>query len=751
MDILVSSFLLILHASITASIAALLIILISKLFGKYIGVRLNHALWIIVVIKLIMPLQFQSNLSIFNLLHEKYQSRYEVQNKNLLQNMTYNTSDFLREGKDYWKYESESQIAQPKESSEKIGYSEENSLKEYVVSHVLNIASCIWLAGVIGAAIFLLIVKQRFKRKTLNLKELKDLKFMQLLEECKKKLNIDTHIPVYICDNFKSPCILGIFRPRIYIPSCLCDIGEYSELYHVLLHELTHYKRKDLICNSLAVLAVIIHWFNPIIWFSMRKMKLNRECACDAYVLETIGEEKTMEYGMSLINFSRLVSNKKALQLAVFFETKNQLKRRIKMIKNFKKGSYRMSATAIACCVAVSGIVLTTAAKAKNIKTSNISSVVNSNDSLKNQKNEFIIDSPVKMYYDLKKAEEIAGFKIKVPDTLPKNYKVAPVFRVMKVSEKINALSLTFLKTVTNSEADTPDAYKAFEFEVSKENIEEVLKEKIELKNKCRDGKSCEVSKEPMSLGGINGYNITVKSTYSEASKETCKFFAWENEGLWYSIEYKEDSEDIHGSFNSMNLSTDDVAKVASSIKYVENIKNANYSIEAGESLIYDKNDLKKAKELLGFDPKVLLSINKNVNLGDLSIKTLGGSTNGNKNGKYQLNAFYDYSRGCSLTFKQTKDSPNYENIKKNGYAEVKDDNDKIQQHKVQTLNISNKEVLKYEYTFEEAKNEPIKSYNYIWKENGFYCQVTINIFVGISNENPDELVKKFVDSKPIN
>lgn len=752
MDILVSSFLLVLHASITASIAVLLIILISKLFGKHIGVRLNHALWIIVVIKLIIPLQFQSNLNMFNLLHEKYQSIYEIQNKNILQNMAYNASDFLREGKNYWNSESKSQSVQIDSSSEKIGYKKQSLTKEYVVNDVLNIASCIWLAGVVSGAIFLLIIEQRFKRKFLILEELKDLKFIQLLEQCKKKVNIDIHIPVYVCDSFKSPCILGIFKPRIYIPSCICDIGEYNELYHVLLHELIHYKRKDLVYNFLAVLAVIIHWFNPIVWYGMKKMRLKRECACDAYVLENIGEEKVEEYGMALINFSKLVSNSKALQLAVFFETKNQLKRRIEMIKNFKKGSYRMSAAAIACCIVASGVAFTTVVNGESIKANNIAAVASSNDSLKKQKSEFITDSPVKMYSDLKKVEEIAGFKFKVPDNLPENYRVTPVFRVIKVSDKVNALSINFHQTGGKAVGNKLVADKVFNFQVSKENMEEVLKEEMEQINKYRDGKKCEVSKEPMNLAGINGFNITIKSTFSEDCQETGKFFVWQNEGLWYSIEHKEDLQYSKGTDNSMNLPADDVAKIASSIKYVENIKNVSYSEEMSniESSIYDKDDLKKAKELLGFDPKVLLSINKAVNIEGLSIKTLGSSNTVNKDAKHELNAFYNYSNSCSLRFKQVKDCPNYENIKKNGYAEVKDDNDKIQHEKVQTLNINNKEVFKYEYYFEEAKNEPIKSQNYIWKEDGFYCQVSINSYDKNSVENPDELVKKFVDSKPI-
>ncbi|WP_246615492.1 M56 family metallopeptidase [Clostridium thailandense] len=352
MDILIRSFLWVLHASVTASITALLIILVLKLFNNHIGVRFQHALWIIVVIKLIMPLQFESNLSAFNLLHENHKSSLDIEKQSTIKNMTYATSDFLREGKYYWNYRDKNKVLSVDASPEKTNYIKGKVIKEDVATYILSIVSCVWAFGILASVVFLLIFKQRFKRKTLNLEELEDQSVIKLLDECKREVNINKDMAVYISDGFKSPCISGIVKPKIYIPQCVCSIDKHKYLYHVLLHELTHYKRKDLVYNSLAVIAVILHWFNPIVWFCMKKMKLQRECACDAYVLEIIGEEKAEDYGMTLINFSKLISsNNKALQLAVFFETKNQIRRRIEMIKNFKKGSYKMSVTAVACCI----------------------------------------------------------------------------------------------------------------------------------------------------------------------------------------------------------------------------------------------------------------------------------------------------------------------------------------------------------------------------------------------------------------
>lgn len=753
MDILTKSFLWVLHASVTASIIALLIILLSKLFNKHIGVRLRHALWIIVVIKLIMPLEFQSNLSLFNLLHENYKSSSEAEEQNKIKNMTYATSDFLRDGKYYWNYRDKNQVLSVDASPEKTNYIKWQITKENIYDHVLGIASCIWAVGVLMSVVFLLIFKQRFKRKTLNLEEVRSLDIIQLLDECKKEVNVNKDMLVYICDSFKSPCISGIIKPKIYIPQCVCSIDKHKYLYHVLLHELTHYKRKDLVYNSLAVIAIMLHWFNPIVWFCMKKMKLQRECACDAYVLEIIGEEKAEDYGMTLINFSKLISsNNKALQLAVFFETKNQIRRRIEMIKNFKKGSYRMSAAAVACCVVVSGVVLTNAVNAKSMKADNATAVSSDKNSVKKQESKFIIDSKLKSYHDLKKAQEVVGFKFKVPDFLPEGYNPTDSFQVIKVSDKDNVLK-TFFDCRKGGKISG-----SFEFYVSRVNIEEFLRKDAENRNKqMQDPKNpnesksdksgkVETSKEAMNLAGINGSNITIKSALPGDYSEICKFFVWQNEGMWYSIKYSQELGKSENLKKFTNISIDDIGKVATSIKYTEAVKNLNYSVEREIStelatlMIYDKEDLNKAKELLGFDPKLPLTINNDIKINESSVGISGDSDIKNKKVNYELNTFYSL-KGVHLTFTEEKSLPDYESIKKNGYIEI--DKKEI---KVQNLKIGDKEVFKYEDSFQSEPDKQSKDEHYIWEENGFYCSVSI--FGQVTN--PDEIVKGFVNSKSI-
>ncbi|NFE19069.1 M56 family metallopeptidase [Clostridium botulinum] len=732
MDILAKIFLWVLHASLTASISALVVILILKLFNNHIGVRFQHALLFIIILRLIIPVNIPSNINLFNILFDKYENKIlNIESKSDTK-VAYN---FLAKGKIHLNDKTRDSKVTSRSPSENISYNQEDTSKEKIITSTLNIASCIWLIGVFSIALFFLTIICKFKVKILNSEQIPDLKIVSLLEECKKKLSINRSIPIYACDDFKAPCVYGVLKPKIYIPKYKYSTDDYKYLSHIFLHELIHYKRKDLIYNFLGTITILIYWFNPIIWFIVKKMKLQREYACDAYVLEILGKEESIEYGMTLINFSKLISSsRKVPQLAVFFETKNQVKRRIKMIKNFKKGSYRMSAAAVICCVLAGGIMFTNGVNARDMKHStNVSAVINK------ENNKFLIDSRVKVYDNFKKAEKIIGSKVKVPNYIPGNYVAGPYVHVIKISDKEYSLEKIF------GDQKNID----FTFQASKGNMEEVLKQIAEAENKeflgpvsdteknQNQGK-VEFSKEAMSLAGINGSNITIKRTSPTGMQIIKKFFVWQNEGMWYSIGYDEKAQTSKGSGSVMSISIDEVGKIASSIKYIDDVKNVNYSAVEEEDIstesitleVYDKEDLKRAKELLGFNPKFPLNINKEITINGAAVSISPNSDIKNKKLHYELNALYNVKNGY-ITLTQCKNSKKYEEIKK----------------KANPIEIDGKKVFKYETYEEIGLDKKLKVENYIWEENGYYCEASITE----GNGNTDEIAKAFVNSKPIN
>ena len=144
-------------------------------------------------------------------------------------------------------------------------------------------------------------------------------------------------------------------------------IGTYNflnknELEFIILHELAHVKRLDIIVSCISGVLQIIHWFNPIIWYSFYKMSNDKELACDALALSHVNCENYINYGKTIIKL--LESYKKTPQfygMSYIINNKSQIKRRITMISLFKKNSYKWSIIPIVTLTLLGGIMLTNA------------------------------------------------------------------------------------------------------------------------------------------------------------------------------------------------------------------------------------------------------------------------------------------------------------------------------------------------------------------------------------------------------
>ena len=90
---------------------------------------------------------------------------------------------------------------------------------------------------------------------------------------CLKELNIKKIIPVYSTAFLKSPVITGLFKPCIYLPIHLVSGYNQDDIRYIILHELQHYKHKDALANYLMDTAIIIYWFNPLVWYALKEMK----------------------------------------------------------------------------------------------------------------------------------------------------------------------------------------------------------------------------------------------------------------------------------------------------------------------------------------------------------------------------------------------------------------------------------------------------------------------------------------------
>ncbi len=182
-------------------------------------------------------------------------------------------------------------------------------------------------------------------------KEVSDIKILNLLSDCEEKLNIKTRVELSCNPLIASPMLIGFFRPRIILP-----VGEWEdkELSYIFVHELIHYKQRDMFYKWLIQIVVCVHWFNPFVYLLEKEVNKSCELSCDEKVISVLDDTARREYGDILISF--LKSNnlyKSSLASVTLTEGAEQLKERLGAIMKFRKKSKVIIAITVIFTVAV--------------------------------------------------------------------------------------------------------------------------------------------------------------------------------------------------------------------------------------------------------------------------------------------------------------------------------------------------------------------------------------------------------------
>ena len=213
-----------------------------------------------------------------------------------------------------------------------------------VNSETPSIAGCIllgiWIVGIF--AMIILVIKSSLRLRNLEKSALplQNPEVRRLYHRCLEEMGIHRDIPVYSTAFLKSPIIVGLLKPCIYLPIHLISDYNESDMRYILLHELQHYKHKDAIANYLMNFAGVLYWFNPFVWFALREMRNDREVACDTSVLKMLKEDDYEDYGNTLINFIEKVSFSPFPFAANLSGNMKQMKRRIINIASYEKPTF---------------------------------------------------------------------------------------------------------------------------------------------------------------------------------------------------------------------------------------------------------------------------------------------------------------------------------------------------------------------------------------------------------------------------
>lgn len=304
------------------------VLIVQRLFRKQLSAESRHLLWLSVLLSLSIPFGWTLNLDHFSV-HNPAENvlSYEQSTRQ------FNSDNLIASNVQ--------EIATQKENSDQnlpalqtltvIEYTSAEFIKKYYAAAL----AILWLCG---AVIFFGLTFIRacyfYRIKTNALPASNDI--VALFNSCKRELGIYQSIQLLSTHGIQSPITVGWLKPAVILPQNIEQQLAQSTLKFVLLHELGHIKRQDIFLNWLACLINIVHWFNPVVWFACKRMRMDMEIACDALVLNHLDKSQRKNYGATLIEISEIPrTSPKALTTLGILENHKELKERLHMIKDF--------------------------------------------------------------------------------------------------------------------------------------------------------------------------------------------------------------------------------------------------------------------------------------------------------------------------------------------------------------------------------------------------------------------------------
>jgi beta-lactamase regulating signal transducer with metallopeptidase domain len=365
--------------TIEGSVLIALIVLVKFTLRDRLPIRWHYWLWVLLLIRLVTPWAPKTKLSAFNFIPHSF----ELQRIQLVSQAEKRIRPPVKSAIDQREKPGPvtSTIADtnvPKlvtgiepapqiEAVQKPAPVETVAVKQRKWSQTIFIRLCsilpfVWLIGAAGLAGFILVRNFSLWRLVKRERPITDSQILELLEDCKMQMGIQTIVGVVVTDKVKGPALFGFVRPRLLLPEGLIEDLGLDELYYVFIHELCHLKRRDVYLGWLISLLQILHWFNPLMWFAFHRMRLDREFACDALAVSTMNAEETPVYGRTILNLLERFSQVSYVpSIAGILEDSSQIERRIKMIAKSKKTSPVQRAAAVLIFAVLAGVGLTDA------------------------------------------------------------------------------------------------------------------------------------------------------------------------------------------------------------------------------------------------------------------------------------------------------------------------------------------------------------------------------------------------------
>ncbi len=270
---------------ITSSVLILALLLLRFCFRNFISQRVQYALWLLVVLRLLIPVELPGfSLSVLN-----FGQQTQKAVSNTLEQNVYLLPIGETPASELPSAQSTAP-GEPVETGDSFGYpilSQDGQIVTKYATHATlsQVLGWVWKVGMVLTALFFLSVNLMFWKK------LRQNRTPYPVEGCT--------LPVYLCENLHTPCLFGLFFPAIYLTPEV--ISSPQRLEHVLLHEKTHARHLDPMWSVLRCVCLSVYWFHPLVWVAAVVSRTDCELACDEGAVCKLNHQERLEYGHTLL------------------------------------------------------------------------------------------------------------------------------------------------------------------------------------------------------------------------------------------------------------------------------------------------------------------------------------------------------------------------------------------------------------------------------------------------------------------
>lgn len=266
---------------VSSCILILAVIALRYLLRGRISLRLQYALWLLVLARLLLPVSFGStDISVMSVV-EKAPAVQAVES--------------VREVDTIWQAHDGSVEGYPAgplmpDTPVTVAPSVTNDQFSRMESALTlrKLLLPVWRCGAAATLLVFLAANVRFARR---------------LRRCRRPLAVEgAALPVYVAEARAVPCLFGLFRPAIYVTQATAD--DPVLLRHAVAHETTHFRHGDHVWALLRAVCLALHWWNPLVWWVAKLSRQDGELACDETTIRTLGETERAAYGRTLIRMA---------------------------------------------------------------------------------------------------------------------------------------------------------------------------------------------------------------------------------------------------------------------------------------------------------------------------------------------------------------------------------------------------------------------------------------------------------------